>query len=90
MGYAFNRLGGHAQAQILPFVQNGKFLLQDSDDVIRILENAFADPDPAATARSKLHSLKQGKQEFTAYFAEFQMLVSKLSWDEGAKLDALK
>jgi len=90
MGYAFNRLGGRAQAQILPFVQKGKFLLQDSNDVIRILENAFGDPDPAATARSKLHSLKQGKKEFTAYFAEFQMLVSKLSWDEGAKLDALK
>jgi len=90
MGYAFNRLGGRAQAQILPFVQNGKFVLQDSDDVIGILENPFGDPDPAATARSKLHSLKQGKKEFTAYFAEFQMLVSKLSWDEGAKLDALK
>ena len=90
LGYAFNRLGGRAQAQILPFVQNGKFLLNDSDDIIRILENAFGDPDPAATARSKLHTLKQGKKEFTGYFAEFQMLVSKLNWGEEAKLDALK
>jgi len=90
MGYAFNRLEGRAQAQILPFVQNGAFQLNDSDDIIRILEAAFGDPDPAATARTKLHGLKQGKKEFTAYFAEFQMLVSKLSWDEHAKLDALK
>jgi hypothetical protein len=90
MGYAFNRLEGKAQAQILPFVQNGAFQLNDSDDIIRILEAAFGDPDPAATARAKLHSLKQGKKEFTTYFAEFQMLVSKLGWDEQAKLDALK
>jgi len=90
MGYAFNRLEGRTQAQILPFIQNGAFQLNDSNDIIRILEAAFGDPDPAATACTKLHGLKQGKKEFTAYFAEFQMLVSKLSWDEHAKLDALK
>jgi len=90
MGYAFNRLEGRAQAQILPFVQNGAFQLNDSDDIIRILEAAFGDPDPAATAHTKPHGLKQSKKEFTAYFAEFQMLVSKLSWDEHAKLDTLK
>jgi len=90
MGYAFNRLEGRALAQILPFVQNGAFQLNDSDNIICILKAAFGDPDPAATARTKLHGLKQGKKEFTAYFAEFQILVSKLSWDEHAKLDALK
>jgi len=90
MGYAFNRLEVRTQAQILPFVQNGAFQLNNSDDIICILEAAFGDPDPAATTRTKLHGLKQGKKEFTAYFAEFQMLVSKLSWDEHAKLDALK
>ena len=90
MGYTFNRLEGRAQAQILPFVQNRTFQLDDSDDIIRILKAAFSNPDPAATARTKLLSLKQGKKEFTAYFAEFQMLVSKLNWGEHAKLDALK
>jgi hypothetical protein len=90
MGYTFNRLEGRAQAQILPFVQNGAFQLNDSYDIIRILEAAFGDPNPAATARTKLHGLKQSKKEFTAYFAKFQILVSKLSWNEHAKLDALK
>jgi len=90
MGYTFNRLAGRAQAQVLPFVQNGNFLLNDSDDIIHILENAFGDPNPAATARSKLHSLKPGKKEFVTYFAEFQMLVAKPNWGEEAKLDALK
>jgi len=90
MGYAFNRLEGRAQAQILPVVQNGAFQLNDSDDIIRILEAVFGDPDPAVTAPTKFHGLKQGKKEFTAYFVEFQMLVSKLSWDKHTKLDALK
>lgn len=90
MGYAFNRLGERAQAQVLPFVQNGTFQLNDSDDIIRIPEAAFDDPDPAATVRTKLHGLKQGKKELAAYFAEFQMLMTKLSWDKHAKLDALK
>jgi hypothetical protein len=91
MAYAFNRLEGRAQAQILPYIQAGAtFSLPDVEDIIRILNNAFGDPDPIATARSKLHSLKQGKKEFTNYFAEFQTLVSKLDWNERAKIDALK
>lgn len=91
MAYAFNRLEGRAQAQILPYIQAGAtFSLPDVEDIIRVLNNAFGDPDPLATARSKLHQLKQGKQEFTNYFAEFQTLVSKLDWNERAKTDALK
>jgi len=91
MAYAFNRLEGRAQAQILPYIQAGAtFSLSDVEDVICVLNNAFGDPDPLATARSKLHQLKQGKKEFTNYFAEFQTLVSKLDWNECAKTDALK
>jgi hypothetical protein len=63
--------------------------LKDAEDIIRILQNAFGDPDPVATARAKLANLKQGKKEFNTYFAKFQMLVSKLNWNEDDKLDAL-
>lgn len=90
MAYAFNRLEGRAQAQILPYIENHNITLTDADAIITLLNNAFGDPDPAATARAKLHHLKQGNKEFTSYFAEFQMLVSKLNWDEHAKLDALR
>jgi len=58
MGYAFNHLEGRVQAQILPFVQNRAFQLNDSDDIIRILQAAFGDPDPAATTPPKFHGLK--------------------------------
>jgi len=91
MADAFNRLEGRAQAQILPYIQAGAtFSLPDVDDIICVLNNAFGDPDPLATARSKPYQLKQGKNEFTNYFAEFQILVSKLDWNERAKTDALK
>jgi hypothetical protein len=90
MAYTFNRLQGRAQAQILPFIKGGTIELGDAEDIIRILHNAFGDPDPVATARAKLSTLKQGKKEFNTYFAEFQMLVSKLNWNEDAKLDALR
>jgi len=91
MAYAFNRLEGHAQAQILPYIQaSATFSLSDVEDIIRLLNNAFGDQDPLATARSKVHQLKQGKKEFTNYFAEFQTLVSKLDWNECTKTDVLK
>jgi len=91
MAHAFNRLEGHAQAQILLYIQAGAtFSLSDVKDIIRVINNAFGDPDPLATARSKLHQLKQGKKEFTNYFAEFQTLISKLDWNGHAKTDALK
>ena len=89
MAYTFNRLQGHAQAQVLPFVKGENIELKDAEEIIQILHNAFGEPDPVATARAKLSTRKQGKKEFNTYFAEFQMLVSKLKWNEDAKLDAL-
>jgi len=90
MAYTFNRLQGQAQAQVLPFIKGMTIKLKDAEDIIRILQNAFGDPDPVATARTKLANLKQGKKEFNTYFAEFQMLVSKFNCNEDAKLDALR
>jgi len=89
MAYTFNRLQGRAQIQILPFKKGDKINLNYADIIIQILHNAFGDLDPAATARAKLATLKQGKKKFNAYFADFQMLISKLNWNEDAKLDPL-
>jgi len=90
MAYTFNRLQGRVQAQVLPFIKGETIELEDAKDIIRILHIAFGDPDPFFTARAKLANLKQGKKEFNMYFAEFHMLVSKLNWNEDAKLDALR
>ena len=88
--YAFNRLEDRALEQILPYVSEAGIALSDVDELIQVLQNAFADPDAAATAREKLHSLKKGNKEFSSYFAEFQMLIAELDWDQNAKMDALR
>jgi len=89
MAYTFNRLQGRPQALVLPFIKGATIELEDDEDIIRILHNAFGDPDPFATTCAKLANLKQGKKEFNTYFGEFQMLVSKLNWNEDAKFDVL-
>jgi len=89
IAYTFNGLQGRAQAQILPFIKGENIELKDTEEIIQILHNTFGDPDPMASTRAKLLTLKQGKKEFNTYLAEFQMLVSKLKWNEDAKLDAL-
>jgi len=78
------------QAQDIPFIKGETIELKDAEDIICILQNVFGDPDSVATDRTKLANLKQGKKEFNTYFAEFQMLVSKLNWNEDVKLDALR
>jgi len=90
MAYMFNRLEERAQEQVLPYVQNNQINLTDTEDIIQILKNVFGDPDPAATTRSKLYNLRQGKHEYAVYSTEFQVLVAKLSWDERVRQDALR
>ena len=75
---------------VLPFVQNDTITLTDANDIIRIPEAAFGDPDTAATARERLHSLKQGKKDFASYYAEFQMHAAKLHWGEHSKMDVFR
>jgi len=90
MAYTFNRLQGGAQTQVIPFIKGDTIHLKDTEDIIQILQNAFGDPDPVATARAKRASLRQGKKEFNTYFAEFQMLICKLNWNQDTKLDGLR
>jgi len=71
MAYTFNRLEGHTQKQVLPYVQNNQINLTDTEDIIQILKNTFGDPDLASTTRFKLYNLRQGKHEFTVYYTEF-------------------
>ena len=84
MAYTINRLEGTAPAQALSHVTATGVNLPDFESIVIILENAFADPDAAATARPKLATLRQGNQEFSVFFAEFQHYIAELNWDERA------
>jgi hypothetical protein len=86
------RLRGRALDQILPYIkENGnRWALNDVEDVIKILQRTFGDPDERATARFKLQNLRQNNREFSDYYAEFSRLVAELGWDEAATMDALR
>jgi hypothetical protein len=90
LSYAVGRLEGVAFEQILPYIENNAVNLDDIDALIKILEDAFGDPDQVATATRELRNLRQANREFSLYFADFQRLSAETEWNESAKKDALQ
>jgi hypothetical protein len=52
------------------------------EQFIAFLEATYGNLNKELTALSKLSNLKQGKQSFTAYFAEFRQLASNTRLNE--------
>ena len=90
MRYAVSRLEGVALAQILPHVTETGVNLDNVEAMITILTTAFGDPDVAATAERELNKLQQKQREFSAYYAEFQRLITDLDYNDSAKRNALR
>jgi len=61
--------------------------LEEFTDVLR---TAFGDPDEVKTAVRKLEALRQNNREFSQYYAEFQLLITILQYDDQAKYHALE
>src|SRR5258706_13779509 len=76
--------------QIQQYIKDDSVGLKDLVVLIKILEEAFGNPNRVAEAEAKLCNLQQGSHEFTAYYAEFQHYASKVKWDETAKLSMLR
>jgi hypothetical protein len=90
LSYAVGRLEGVTFEQILPYIEDSAVNLDDIDALIKILEDAFGDPDRVATATRELRNLRQANREFSLYFADFQRLSAETEWNESAKKDALQ
>jgi len=87
--YIVSLLKGKALYQLAPRVKKDKVDLEDAEEAIQILETAFGDPDPQTTALEKLRRCYQNNKDFAEYYAEYFALISKLDWDEKAKIDRL-
>ena len=60
--------------------------LASLEDLIRVLELAFRDPDKAGMAQRELEKLKIGaKDTFSNYFANFQRLIANLDYNKYRK-----
>ena len=72
--------------QLAPYVVGEAVTLASLDDLIRVLELAFGDPDKAGTAQRELEKLKIGpKDTFSGYFANFQRLIANLDYNKYRK-----
>ena len=74
MAYVTNCLSGNPYAQILLYICDGVCQLNDYLQVLKILEQAYRDPNRVQNTRSELFHFKQTNKEFASFFAEFQRL----------------
>ena len=75
-------------AQIIdPFFYNGTFA--NLKTLISLLEWIYNDASRKYTAITKFKNLRQRNRDFYSFFLEFLGLISKLNWNEAAKVTTL-
>ena len=73
LAYIFGLLKGRVQDQIeAQRLPNGSLPFASRQDMIRVLDQAFGDPDEEGTAQRRLMEVRQANRTFADYFAEFQ------------------
>lgn len=90
LSYAVSVLGKDALDQVLPYIGNDRVNVDNRAALITTVENAFGNPTRVADAEYKLASLQQGTRDFSTYYAEFQRYAAETSWNDSAKLGALR
>lgn len=90
MLFITNLLGGNAHKMIYPYLKNDRIDFDTIDDLWKVLDNAYDDPDRKGTAERELATLRQGTGEFSVYYSNFSRLMAELQWDDSAKKAALR
>jgi hypothetical protein len=84
MAYVASQLGPIPYAQVLPYAKDGTFLFTDYEDILRLLERAYGDPNRVRNAQRDLFTYRQTNKEFSVFFAEFQRLAIESELPEAA------
>ncbi len=92
--YVMNRLEGTAMDQLMPYItvdeeKGTRIDLESYEDLIRILEGAFGDPNRKVTDQKTLMTLRQRDRPFYEYWAEFQRYASETRYNTKAKISFL-
>ena len=73
-----------------PYLQaDGAVSLESVEALSNILVAAFDDPDRQGTARRTILSIRQGNEDFSSFYAQFQDHVPYARMDDGALLAAM-
>ena len=85
--YAYSRLGGNTRNQVLLYIKEGStdINLKDLDALIKLLDNAFSDPNEEATYLRLLRNLRQKDKSFSLYLAKFRRLTALLNYNDKVK-----
>jgi len=88
ISYAALYLSGSAADWFEPHLNKatGAICFMTYEAFVRALKNAYDDPDAQATAERKLHNLKQGNKDCSAYHAEFCTYATTLNYDDMTKI----
>ena len=73
-----------------PYLREDGIDLEDLSEFWAIIDQAYDDPDRQGTAERKLQALRQGKREFSHYYADFMRLKSDVTWNDAACIMALR
>jgi hypothetical protein len=60
--------------------------LNSLETTIKLLQDAFGDPDRSTSATQKLEQLQQGRKPVSTYASEFRLISSDLEWNDAALL----
>ena len=88
ISYAASYLSGSAANWFEPHLNKatGVICFTTYEAFVRALKNAYDDPDARATAERKLHNLKQGNKDCSAYHAEFCTYATTLNYNDMIKI----
>ena len=78
LSVAASLLTGRASDIMRPYVLNDRIDLPNVAEFWKVLDRSFEDPDREGTASWALNSLRQGKDEFSVYYAEFSRLKTEV------------
>jgi len=88
ISYATSYFSGSAGDWFEPHLNKatGAIRFTTYEAFVRALKNTCNDPDARATAECKLHNLKQGNKDCSAYHAEFGTYATTLNYDDMTKI----
>ena len=87
INYAYGRLEGKAEKQILPRMNRANAAaIRNMDDFFQALQTCFGDPDKKFSAQQFIFKLKQANKPFSEYLAAFQAHIGDTGFDESNQL----
>ena len=91
LAYIFGLLKGRAQDQVeAQRLPDGTLPFEKRQDMLRVLDQAFGDPDEKGTAQRRLRDIRQANRSFSDFYAEFQRYAPLSGFNAEALKSALE